>query len=186
MTIRTIAVGVAGVLLLTATIARAQSLADVARKEEDRRKTVNAPAKVYTNDDLKKYPQTTPPPGEAAAPAPEATGKPAAAAPDAQAPADQQSPPKDEAYWKQRVTEAQAQLERHQEYLLAVQSRINALTAEFYARDDPAQRGQLWSDRTKVLNELESLKKQVADDTKAIADIQEEARRAGVPPGWLR
>jgi hypothetical protein len=34
--------------------------------------------------------------------------------------------------------------------------------------------------------ELERLKKQVVDDRKAIADIEEEARRAGVPPGWLR
>src|SRR4051812_16154019 len=32
--------------------ATAQSLTDVARKEETRRKSVRAPAKVYTNDDL--------------------------------------------------------------------------------------------------------------------------------------
>ena len=36
----------------------AQTLADVARKEEERRKTIREPAKVYTNKDL-----TAPPPG---------------------------------------------------------------------------------------------------------------------------
>jgi len=36
------------------------------------------------------------------------------------------------------------------------------------------------------LTELDRLKKQIVDDQKAITDIEEEARRAGVPPGWLR
>ena len=30
------------------------------------------------------------------------------------------------------------------------------------------------------------MKKEVATHTKAIADIQEEARKAGVPAGWVR
>ena len=48
------------VLLMTAgslvAPARAQSLADIAKKEEDRRKTVPAPSKVYTNKDLAPTP----------------------------------------------------------------------------------------------------------------------------------
>ena len=30
------------------------------------------------------------------------------------------------------------------------------------------------------------LKKAIENDKKALADLQEEARRAGVPPGWMR
>jgi hypothetical protein len=30
------------------------------------------------------------------------------------------------------------------------------------------------------------LKLQIVQNTKALADLQEEAHRAGVPPGWLR
>src|SRR6185369_3757874 len=41
---------------------RAQSLADVAKKEEERRKSVTAPAKVYTNKDLNPVPAGSPPP----------------------------------------------------------------------------------------------------------------------------
>jgi len=68
----------------------------------------------------------------------------------------------------------------------AMQSRINALTTEFVNRDDPAQRSRIEGDRQKALGELDRLKKQITADRKAVTDIEEEARRAGVPPGWLR
>jgi hypothetical protein len=68
----------------------------------------------------------------------------------------------------------------------ALQSRINALTADFSARDDPAQRALIGVARQKALDELDRLKKSIRSDQKAIADFQEEARRASVPPGWLR
>ena len=67
-----------------------------------------------------------------------------------------------------------------------MQSRINALTADFTARDDPAQRAAIAGDRQKALDELARLKKAIVDGKKAIADLEEEARRASVPPGWLR
>ena len=67
-----------------------------------------------------------------------------------------------------------------------MQSRINALTTDFVNRDDPAQRAGLERDRQKAVGELSRLKQQVEDGRKAIADLEEEARRAGVPPGWLR
>ena len=64
--------------------------------------------------------------------------------------------------------------------------RINALTTDFVNRDDPAQRGVLASDRQKATAELERLKKSIADTTRAIPALEEEARRANVPAGWLR
>ena len=57
---------------------------------------------------------------------------------------------------------------------------------DFVNRDDPAQRAVLASDRQKAIGELDRLKKQIEADKKAIADLEEEARRANVPPGWLR
>ena len=52
--------------------------------------------------------------------------------------------------------------------------------------DDPAKRSVVERDRQRALGEIERLKKEVAEQTKAIAGIEEEARRAGVPAGWLR
>src|SRR6266496_2100964 len=48
---------------------------------------------------------------------------------------------------------ARAALERDQLLLDALQSRINTLTADASARDDPAQRAQLYDQRTRVLTE---------------------------------
>jgi hypothetical protein len=68
----------------------------------------------------------------------------------------------------------------------ALESRINALNTDFVNRDDPAQRAVIAADRDKAVAEMARLKKEVAQHTKAIADIQNEARRSGVPAGWVR
>ncbi len=68
----------------------------------------------------------------------------------------------------------------------ALQSRLNALTTDIVNRDDPAQRAQLERERQRALLELDRTKIEIAEHVKAIAAIEEEARKAGVPPGWLR
>jgi hypothetical protein len=67
-----------------------------------------------------------------------------------------------------------------------MQTRINALTTDFVNRDDPAQRAVIEQNRQKSIDQLAKLNQSVQDTKKAIADFLEEARRAGVPPGWLR
>jgi hypothetical protein len=177
-----------------ASTAAAQSLAELAKQEEARRKALKTPAKVYTDADLKRLAPATPPPAPGQAPPAPATGQDTkegeqqaavvqAAAGEA---AGEQEPQKDEAWWRNRITEARAKLERSKLLCDALQSRVNALTADFTARDDPAQRAVLANDRIKVLGELERMKAEIGAQTKAIADIEEEARQAGVPPGWLR
>ena len=167
--------------------AGAQSLADVARKEAVRRESVKAPVKVITNNDLKVVPQAVPPvtPGEAAAqPVPPAGDAPAGAA--AEKPPEAPDPTKDPEYWRKRMADARQAADRNAFLLEAVQSRINALTTDFYARDDPYQRAQIELARQKSLNELERMSKLQVELEKKISDIEEEARRANVPPGWLR
>jgi hypothetical protein len=84
------------------------------------------------------------------------------------------------------MTDARGALERSRMFAEALQSRINALTRDFYARDDPAQRGVVEADRQKAIAELGRVESEIQQQIKAIADLEEEARRAGVPPGWLR
>ena len=79
-----------------------------------------------------------------------------------------------------------AELDRDQIYTEALQTRINALTTDFAARDDPAQRAVVDRDRQKAIVELDRLTLGQQRTKKAIADLEEEARRACVPPGWLR
>jgi hypothetical protein len=78
------------------------------------------------------------------------------------------------------------QLERDRSYADAMQTRINVLTMDFTNRDDPAQRARIGVERQKALADLDRLKKSIEDGTRAIANLEEEARRAGAPAGWLR
>ena len=168
-------------------VLRAQTLADLAKKEEERRKTIAKPAKVYTNKDLSPVPTSgTPPPQPGAAGGGDAKAGTAAEAPKAEADDKEKGEKKDQAYWSGRLKALQQQLERDQSFADALQVKINALTTDFVNRDDPAQRSKIEAERNKSVAELGRLKKAVVDDTKAITDLQEEARRAGVPPGWLR
>jgi hypothetical protein len=163
-----------------------QTLADVAKKEEERRKNVKESGKTYTNKDLGSLPPGTAAPPPAAQP-PAATANDAAAAKDKEAEKPgEKEPVKDQAYWAGRMKELQTQVQRDQTYVDALQTRVNSLATDFINRDDPAQRGVLSSERQKALSELDRLKKQIEAGKKAIADLEEEARRANVPPGWLR
>ena len=177
-----------------------QSLADVARQEQERRKNIKATSKVLTNKDLGAVPAFTPPatpPADGSTPA--ITGDAATtdpAAPDV-APADPAQADaaaadaateqaKDQAAWSGRAKGLQTQLSRDETFAIALQSRINALTTEYTNQSDPVRQAALATERQKAVDELNRLTRQIADDKKAIAALQEEARRAGVPAGWLR
>lgn len=190
-------VAAALLLLFGRSMAFPQSLGEIARKEEERRKTVKTPSKVYTNDTLRRDPGSLSAPAQ---PAPASPSQPASATPAPSTPTPDSpsasSPPvdgakpqaqaKDEKYWRGRITQAREQLDRNKTLLDALQSRVSALATDFVNKDDPAQRSVIERDRQRALAEIERLKKEVADQTKAIAAIEEEARRAGVPAGWLR
>jgi gas vesicle protein len=174
---------------LSAAVLSAQSLGEVAKREEDRRKAVKSSGKVYTNGSLRPERAPAKPADAAAATAPaSAAASPAAAAAPATSPAPDGAaePKRDETYWKKRMAAEREGLARARTFVEAMQSRINALAADFASRDDPAQRNLIATDRQRSLAELDRLKLEIQQHAKAIADIQEEARRAGVPPGWVR
>jgi hypothetical protein len=188
---------VTAVLLLLSAVAQAQSLADVAKKEEQRRKAAPETGKVYTNKDLNAAPPpSTPPPPAASSGAADAKdaakkdGKDAKDEKDKDATgkdaAKDGAKEKDQVYWAARMKTLKDQVDQNQTYVDAIQTRINALTTDFVNRDDPAQRSVIERDRQKAVAELARLKQAIVDGKKAIADLGEEARRAGVPPGWLR
>lgn len=176
--------------------AQAQSLADVARKEAERRKGVSQPSKVYTNDDVEKAagPLTT---GTSVKTSPpDATGQAAAGSTadatksDAKPPTETSGPSAagrgDEATWRNRITTARQALAKAEAFERALQSQINGLWADFTARDNPVERTKIEQDRASAMTEHDRVKAEVASLKTEIADIEEEARRAGVPPGWLR
>ena len=168
----------------TAASLQTPTLGEIAKKEEERRKKVGTPSKVFTNKDLPKSTAPAAPAAAAAAPQKTTDDKGAEAKK-----AEAEKPPqdvKDEAWWRARITAVRTELQRAEMALDAFQSRVNALTNDFAARDDPYQRAQIAIDRQKTLNELERVRSDITRFKQQIADIEEEARVAGVPPGWLR
>jgi hypothetical protein len=198
----------AGILLcvLATTPGLSAQLGSVAKKEAERRKTAPS-GKVYTNDSLSPAPEPSSAPatsGSDAAPAASSssdtdksatdkstTDKSAAdttdkAVPSKQVSADPAERKKEEAEWRERIKNEREALERAKSYADALQTKINSLNTDFVNRDDPVQRAAIAAERDKSLAEMDRLKKEIAEHTKKIAAIQQDARRAGAPPGWVR
>jgi hypothetical protein len=167
-------------LLLPASLA-AQGLGDAAARERQKReaKTPTAPARVFTNRDLPA--ETTPavPSDEGAA----AAAAPAAAAPAEGDPAAAGAPvPEDpmekerrerkllEAEWRVRFANAREQLAIAEE-----RSWVEVVRTEFY-QGIPVQ--------MKVKEQVQTEELKVA--RQALADLEEEFRRTGLPAGWAR
>lgn len=173
------------------------SLGELAKQEAARRKsdsaTGEAPKKVYTNADLKPAP--APETADAAADATKAGDtKGATDAKGATDPKDGKDgkdakasdPKQTEQYWHDLMQQARDDLQHNQMYATALQSQINGLSADFAARDDPYQRAQIADNRQKALAELDRVNAEIEKGKKAMADIEEDARKANVPAGWIR
>lgn len=179
-------------LALAAAGAPAQSLLEVARQEKTRREAI-APedrSRVYTNDDLRDSGGLTigALPAAGAAPAADAGsgraghgvgGGEAAAGPEA-------GESLDENAWRTRLTAARQARARAGLMASALQNRADGLWAQFTAMDDPARRREVRRQRNEALAELKRTQAETERLEQEIRDVREEARRAGVPPGWLR
>ena len=182
---------VAGLLLALSSLqVTAQPLAEVARREKLRREALAAKAtaenvspKVYTNADLRGGGRLTTSDVETPAPAADAAGTDATPTTES---ATETAGAATEDQWRNRIEAVRQARERAQLMAEALQNRVDGLGVDFTSRDDPAQRTVIEDNRQAALEELDNTIAQVEDLTQQIADIQEEARQANVPPGWLR
>ena len=197
------------VAFITWLTAPAASLGEAAQRETIRRMLVRPSAATLSNlGQPREMPIDPPSDARAAAPTPPvgvddegvpltaaaqaaaaAAAKPSASAPAAAAPAQAEAAPvakNDEKSWRDRMTSARESVERDEVLADAMQSKINGLQNDIVNRDDPAQQNQLRQQLARSLAELDRLKKQVETGKKKITDIQTDARRQGVPPGWIR
>lgn len=171
--------------------ADAQSIVEVARQERLRREAIARqagpdapPPKVYTDADLVYSGRLTVRVGDVARDASSESGA-APSAPGA-APAPPGDAEADEQQWRDRMTAARQALERAERRAAELQTRVNGLWADFTGRDDPAQRAVVEQERQAALAELDETRAEAEELAQAVADLRAEARRAGVPPGWLR
>jgi hypothetical protein len=169
---------VAGVLVAGVAASSAQSLADVARKEEARRQKVAKPSKVYKDEDVQKYAPVTSSAQTKASTvtALDANGKPVGR----QAAAE--GLPADEAGWRARLQNARDGLDRDKLLLSALEQQ-----ARSSGRRTGAAEGEQPADDTSArAAEIKRLKAEMDGFRATLANAEEDARKAGVPPGWVR
>ena len=180
----------AALLLSTAAAApAAQSLVEIAEQEQARRAAIapEARSRVYTNDDLRDSGGLTigASPAVVEQPADAGAGR-AGHGIDSDGDTTGGEPAAGENDWRARMTTAREARARAELMASALQNRADGLWAQFTAMDDPARRGVVERQRTEALAELQRTRAEAGHLDQQIRDIEEEARRAGVPPGWLR
>ena len=188
---------VATTRLLAAEASGQTPLVDAARRERARRAAIPADekARVYTNEDLRDsggltigvLPSSAAPGSDPAGPASSDPG----GGPEAPADEDDAAQPeatvaRGEDYWRARIAAARDAQARAALMAAALQNRADGLWAQFTAIDDPLRRGAVERQRLEALGALEETRAERDRLDGEIREIEDEARRAGVPPGWLR
>jgi hypothetical protein len=156
----------------------AQGLGDTAARERRKRqeKKAAAPAKVFTNQDLPAPSSSGPEEAGPEGPAASSKGAEAAAVPAAPVePSDPSEKEREErrlleAEWRVRFANAREQLA-----VAEVHSWQEVVRTEFY-QGIPVQ--------MKIKEQVET--EELKQARRALADLEEEFRRTGLPPGWAR
>jgi hypothetical protein len=96
----------------------------------------------------------------------------------------------DEKYYRERMAELRGNLETHQRQLSVLQQKQGQAQLQYYG--DPQktlEQGStptFYSDVNKLQQDIEKKRQEIAEDEKAIEGLQDQLRREGHPPGWLR
>ena len=182
-------------LLASAATVYSQSLADVARQEAERRKSVSSQARVYTNEDLgapAPAPAGTPTaPSAGATPAKQASAESGSGAKteagakgvENESPVEKaKSEPnkfRDEKQWRERAQQYRTRLEKLRSDVASIQSRVEGLRS---ANQTPA----IASDLKLAEQDLVKYKNQLGYIEKEWAGIEQKAREDNVPATWLQ
>ncbi len=182
---------------LWAILAQAQSLADVARREAERRKTIKSEStRVFTNEDLRPAPGSTsvtskgvPPPATATdAPGPGDAG--VAAEPDSTT-AEQRVPVKarekrDEQYWRGRTADYDQRLSRVRDDIAALQGRLSTINTKLDAARSDTERRVLQRERAEATSVLSGFQQNLGFPQSEYNDYKEWAASKDLEPDWVR
>lgn len=174
-----------GVLIafVSISIAADSALVKAAKKEKERRAKVEA-KKTLTNQDIDEIRKKQLGIETAAAP-----GGEAAEEKEKETKTDKKEvdPTQTEEYWRARKEETDKRVEEAQSKVQQLQNEINSLTTAFYAESDGvAQRPLIESERIERIKELEQAKQDLENAREDASNLEDEARKAGALPGWVR
>jgi hypothetical protein len=168
-----------GVLFISLNSVSAQSLADLASKEKEKRGQNNAPRRVYTNEDLRKYEDsraelTTSPAPETAPNESRTTARLSLTADDS-----------DERLWSKRFIEARGRVQETKAQGETLQAKLNDLNLKLLRQSDVYDRENVYAPLiAQTREQLEKNKADAAAAEQALDDLREELRKSGQPAGW--
>jgi len=181
-----------------------ESLADLARKLKAERAKSQEKPKVITNDDLAASPhspgQSTASPAKPAetsketkpgeSPAQEKPGKEATKESPKATLALSSEEPHGEEYFRDRMSALQNRLEIHQRELSVLEQKLGQNQMMYYPNPNQGLLQEsgptAMSDVHNLGDEITKKKAEIAADQEAMENLQEQLRREGGEPGWLR
>lgn len=171
--------------------AGSSSVADIARKAQEEEAASARPGRriVITNEDLRR---SEPAQGSSAITItgsadkkPIARTRPTAAP--SEIPEYRDASGRTEADWRRRAEEVRSRAAATDSEITAARAEVRRLENDFYAWSDGNYRERVirpaWDKARERLKELEVTAEEAR---KAVDDLEEEARKSGTPPGWLR
>jgi hypothetical protein len=179
-------------LIMLASTAYSQSLADLANQEKERREEIKND-KVITAEEAAKYEGGS----ESSAAVPdrpsskEDTPKKAGEAetqsrlekPDLDEPVDFQGRP--ESFWRQTMADARRKVKDLENEANALVLKQNSLHMQFYRESDGFKREGIQREIQKTYYEQDLNKENLAKAKNALQDLENEARKSGALPGWI-
>ncbi len=204
---KSLSVVLTGLLLAAlASTGYSQSLADLAKKEKERRQATKTGAKVITNEPSPKTPAA---PVTTGAVPPAADDKAGATNPAAgtekaagegeqkaeAAGAQKEKPASDEpvdlfgrpeSFWRQAFAEARQKVKSLENESNVLVLKLNDLHNKFFSESDGFKQQAIQREIQKTFYEQDLNKKNLAKARADLDDLEREARKSGALPGWIR
>lgn len=167
---------------LTAVLLAQSPLVELSKKEKERRKKVKKNTKVITNETLLQlnvYSSSLEVRGGLKE---EVSGSGKTEKKSTQ----KEDKYKDPKYWKNLKLKIETEIRELEAKIKKLRDDVNFLSNQFLLEDRPIERGQVKSRLEEARGLLNQALKQLESKKKELENLYREARKKGVPPGWLR
>ncbi len=179
------------VCVVSLSVSWAQSLAEIAEKEKQRREEIDEAPAPITNIEISNYTggsittTTTPisvePESDNALENEDSTDDGENADPNE--PTDFEG--RTESYWRETMTEARQKIENLEQEAQVLTLKMNDLENQFYNIDDGFDRDKVQKEIQKTFYEMDLNKENLAKATEELEDLEKDARSSGALPGWI-
>jgi hypothetical protein len=183
----------AAIFIAIVSIGYAQSLADIAEKEKQRREEITETPEAITNDEIPKFTggsvstatpvevQSAETDSQKSEEDTETAGQEKKIDPDE--PVDFMGRP--ESYWRETMAAAHKKLKDLENEANVLTLRMNDLQTQFYNVDDGFRREAVQKEIQKTYYEQDLNKENLTKAKEELEDLEKEARKSGALPGWI-